>query len=274
MFFPRITLPTRTSDKSSTLIDNIFSNDVDMIDTSGVLVEQISDPQIIFTRHINKYYLEKNNKFTTVETKDKLSMQNFVDELKQLNIYDQAALHNDVNPTENYQIFYQLLNYAKNKHLPTKTVQYNKEKHYKSKWITGALLKSINTKAKLYKTLAKTDSQSVIYQTLKKDFQQFQKTLKSTIRIAKKMYFHKTFNLCKGDIKKTWLIINKTLSNKKTSDLSQSCRIGNKLILDPNKIANEFNKYFINIGKQISNQIVPTQSSSLILLHQLTNDLN
>ena len=66
--------------------------------------------------------------------------------------------------------------------------------------------------------------------------------------------------LYKGDIKKTWLIINKTLSNKKTSYLSQSFSIGNKLISDPNEIVNKFNKYFINIGKQISNQIVPTQS--------------
>ena len=82
----------------------------------------------------------------------------------------------------------------------------------------------------------------------------------TTIRMAKKMYLHRTFNLYKGDIKKTWLIINETLSNKKTSDLSQSFRIGNKLISDPNEIANELNKYFINIGKQILKQIVPTQS--------------
>ena len=124
-----------------------------------------------------------------METKDELSMQNFVDELKQLNICDQVALHNDANPTDNIQIFSQLLNYAKNKHLPTKTVKYNNKKHYKSKWITGSLLKSINTKDKLYKTLAKTDSHCVIYQTLKKDFQQFQKTLKSTIRMSKKFIF-------------------------------------------------------------------------------------
>ena len=129
-------------------------------------------------------------------------------------------MYNDVNHTDNYKKFSQLLNYANNKHLNTKTVNYNKKKHYKFKWITGAILKSINTKDKLYKTLAKTDSQSVIYQTLKKDFQQFQKTLKCTIRMARKMYFHRTFNSYKGNIKKTWLIINNTLSNKKTSDLS------------------------------------------------------
>ena len=78
--------------------------------------------------------------------------------------------------------------------------------------------------------------------------------------MAKQMYFHRTFNLYKGDIKKTWLIINKTLNNKKTSDLSQFFSIGNKLTSDPNEIANEFNEYFINIGKQILNQIVSTQS--------------
>ena len=53
---------------------------------------------------------------------------------------------------------------------PLKQLDIIKKKHYKSKWITGAILKSINTKDKLYKTLAKTDSQSVIYQTLKKRF--------------------------------------------------------------------------------------------------------
>ena len=60
---------------------------------------------------------------------------------------------------------------------------------------------------------------SVIYQTLKKNFQQFQKTLKFTIRMVKKNYFHRTFNLYKGDIKKAWLIINKTLSNKKKTQI-------------------------------------------------------
>ena len=83
------------------------------------------------------------------------------------------------------------------------------------------------------------------------------------------MYFHRTFNLYKGDIKKTWLIINIALSNKKTSDLSQSFSIGNKLTSDPNEIANEF-KYFFNFGKQISNQIVPTQS----LQSYLTSPIN
>ena len=63
------------------------------------------------------------------------------------------------------------------------------------------------------------------------------------------MYFHRTFKLYKGDIKKTWLIVNKALSKKQTSDLSQIFTIGNKLTSNSNEIANEFNKYFINIGK-------------------------
>ena len=41
------------------LIDNIFSNDVDIIDTSEVLAKQISDHQIIFTRLIKKNIKKK-----------------------------------------------------------------------------------------------------------------------------------------------------------------------------------------------------------------------
>ena len=42
-FFPKITLPTRLSDHSSTLIDNIFTNNIDEASTSGILLT-LSDP--------------------------------------------------------------------------------------------------------------------------------------------------------------------------------------------------------------------------------------
>ena len=47
-FFPKITLPTRISDNSSTLIDNIFTNNIEEADISGILLNHISDHQMIF----------------------------------------------------------------------------------------------------------------------------------------------------------------------------------------------------------------------------------
>ena len=47
-FIPKITLPTRISEHSSTLIDNIFTSNIDENESSSILLNQISDHQIFF----------------------------------------------------------------------------------------------------------------------------------------------------------------------------------------------------------------------------------
>ena len=78
-------------------------------------------------------------------------MREFLRELEDINIYDKLEQLNDSNPQDNYDRFITLINDAKEKHLPKKTVKFNKRKHKKSKWMTYGILKSINTKDKLYK---------------------------------------------------------------------------------------------------------------------------
>ena len=48
-FFKKITLPTRLSDNSSTLIDNMFTNNIEEADISGILLNHISGHQMMFT---------------------------------------------------------------------------------------------------------------------------------------------------------------------------------------------------------------------------------
>ena len=48
-FYPKITLPTRITNRSSTLIDNILTNVYDDNHISGILINKISDHQPIFT---------------------------------------------------------------------------------------------------------------------------------------------------------------------------------------------------------------------------------
>ena len=77
----------------------------------------------------------------------------FADELKNLNIYDKMEKNINCCPQDNYEVFASLVKFATEKHLPSKIVKYNKRKHMKSKWMTDDILKSINTKDKLYKIL-------------------------------------------------------------------------------------------------------------------------
>ena len=50
-FYPKITLPTRFSHLNATLIDNVFSNlNLNTLDdTSGILINKLSDHQPYFT---------------------------------------------------------------------------------------------------------------------------------------------------------------------------------------------------------------------------------
>ena len=49
------------------------------------------------------------------------------------------------NPNDNYELFENVLLYAKNRHLK-KYLQFCKKKHKKTRWITDDIHKSINTK--------------------------------------------------------------------------------------------------------------------------------
>ena len=52
---------------------------------------------------------------------------------------------------ENYDKFIEIVLSAKAKHLPTKKKKFNRHKHRIQKWVTKGIIKSINTKDKMYK---------------------------------------------------------------------------------------------------------------------------
>ena len=90
-------------------------------------------------------------------------------------------------------------------HLPKKVVRFNKKKHKKAKWLTSGTLKSINTKATMYKTLIKTNIEDEInYANLKTDFNNYKKILRRSINEAKRQYYLRTFELYKNNIKQTY----------------------------------------------------------------------
>ena len=260
-FFPRITLPTRLSETTNctnTLIDNILTNDIDDNNKSksGILINDISDHKMIFTFQEDRSFIEKHEKFVEIETYNESAVQNFIDELKSLNIHDQLNNTMMHDPQKNYEIFSQLVKFAKEKHLPKKRVKYDKKKHKKCKWMTSGILKSINMKDKMYKTLIQTDiTNETLYNTLKETFKSYRTALRKSIREAKRMYYVKTFDRYKNDIKKTWSVINEGL-NRNSKGLSQNVFVvENRTITDPDEIANYFNNYFINIGYLLSEQI-------------------
>ena len=65
----------------------------------------------------------------------------------------------------------------------------------------------------------------------------------------------------KNDIKQTWTIIKDTLQNKAREELPNKYLLNDRTLTNMDEIANEFNKYFINIGRLLSEQIISGHSS-------------
>ena len=136
--------------------------------------------------------------------------------------------------------------------------------------MTNGILKSTDTKDKLYKKLVKMDMEDVQYTRLKAEFIHCKNTLRRSINAAKRLYYLRTFALYRNDIKQTWSVIKDTMQKKLHSAPSNKFILNNATIADPDEIANEFNKYFINIGRALSDEIQSIHSSQDYLPQQNT----
>ena len=93
------------------------------------------------------------------------------------------------------------------------------------------------------------------------EFKSYYNTLRRSIKEAKRLYYARTFAIYKNDIKQTWTIIKDTLHRKTKCELPNQFFIGNRAVTNPDEIANEFNEYFVNIGRLLSEQITSPHTS-------------
>ena len=78
------------------------------------------------------------------------------------------------------------------------------------------------------------------------------------------------FTLHKNDIKKTWSLINSTITNKSKIKFHCEFDLDGKIIINSDEIADAFNEYFVNIGRKLSYQMIPVHQHS----HYLNNETN
>ena len=161
-YFPNITLSTRLTDTSNTLIDNVFTNSAKFEAVSRILINNISDHQPIFTiikipreRVIIHTNISSDNQTTyTVpklssgtKSKAKFTPPNrrlYIDKFRedvQINLVPNTD--NTYDESDNYKGLVKSKSDAQRKQIDSKRFKYNKYKHKKCKWITFGLLKSI-----------------------------------------------------------------------------------------------------------------------------------
>ena len=145
-FYQKITRPTRISENSNTLIDNIFTNNLGNKHTSGILTSPIADHFMNFCILEGDQHISQNSRYIEIESITANSIQNFKKSISKADIISKIDTSISANPNTNYNILSSIISNSKDSHIPRKIRKLNKRKHKIKTWMTDELLNQINNK--------------------------------------------------------------------------------------------------------------------------------
>ena len=242
---PHIDQPTRITNSTQTLIDNIFSNNYND-SLNGTIYSDISDHLPIFTiSRIKTPIMSNKNNLGFHRKETKPNIDSLIADLSQEEWQD-VYVEADVNSA--YNVFIKKIRNLYDKNVPLVRNSSGKLRN-KQPWITRGILKSILTRNRLYKLSLKQPND-----VNRKKYKTYRNKLTSIIRLSRKMHFTQKLENSKGNTELMWKTIN-TLLNKQNSHSTDEFIVNDHKLSDPKQIANSFNTYFTNIGANLAYNI-------------------
>ena len=252
-FIPKITVPTRVTHKSATLIDHIFVNEAQANSShSGTIKISMTDHyfNFIFLGNSKKW---KYPKKVTYRPYSETNIKRF----------DEALRNHDFNyllqlddPNAAYDNLMETYNTILDDVIPMKTVRFNKHKHNLKPWVTSSIRESIKYRDKLHQKLKKTKSVPR-RQILEKAYNDYRAFLHKVIKSARRKYERQLFENCRRDSKLIWDNINKILgrNNHKINIPDEINDENGSKLSNLRDIANGFNEYYVNVGPNLARKI-------------------
>ena len=251
-FYPMINKPTRVHGNRSSIIDNIYTN-ISNVPVSGLFKTNFSDHYSIFCiTHFNSLAVRAKE-----ITKREFSNTNIQEFNKALSSHNWELLYDDDNFEQSFSYFYKKMLDVFNDKIPLKTIKlkYNN----RIPFLTNGLKKSIKQKHRLLEIYNKNPTD-----LNKANYAKHRNRLTSLLRVNERKYHENKLEINKDDSTKCWKIIKEVIGNNAgLKDQSSTIIINGKEIKDRQRICNEFNNYFINIGpklaKNFENSLNPMQ---------------
>ena len=228
-----------------TCIDNIMTTNPLCVEVTGTIEESVSHHSTVFSIS-NMLHGSSGKEAVAVhydysESKTEL----FINNLEKMSCENQLG--------HDLEDFLNIYNAKIDEIFKLKQPKFSKRNWKVNPWITDGLIISINKKEDLYNTWKGTTTKenpggdSHSYQT----YSSYRLTLKHAVTAAKTSYYHNKIGQYKGDLKKTWSVINE-LRGKRNSAVNTKFVINNQLINDRRVVANEFNKYFVSLAAKLN----------------------
>lgn len=253
-FQPHILKPTRITNHSATLIDNIYFNSLEHQAVSGSILSDISDHLPIFLI-INRLKVTMNKLPIYKRDYSKFDKEALISDLDAINWHEVLSSNNDIIDVNTlFQSFYSKVNNCINRHAPIRKLSRKETKHMCKPWITPGIKTSIKIKNKLYKKYLKSRS---IYDFTK--YKYYRNKISQLLRTSKQDYYQKYFQINNKNMKNIWCGIKELINLKsRGSNPPSKISIGNTTIKDPKAIAIAFNQHFSNIGRKLADSIPTT----------------
>ena len=261
-FYNLINKPTRVTENTSSIIDNIYTNASKTL-VNGIFKTDFSDHYSIFCVTDLTKPLVKNK--TVI--KREFNANNIRKFNETLNQTDWGPVYNLEDFNESYSYFQKKFDHALNLHFPLKTVEikYNNRIPY----ITRGIRQSIKQKHKLYDTYFKNPTD-----LNKANYKNHRNKLTSLLRIAERTFHEEQLEINVNDSTKCWKIIKEAVGqNSVINDDNCTFHINGNDVNDKQIISDEFNDYFVNIGPNLASNIDNT-SNPIEYVNDILNSIS
>ena len=247
---PLITLPTRITDTTATIIDHIStSHKSDTYDT-GIIQSSLSDHLPIFyvrhndtSRPLPKYV--KSRKINTETTRV------FTELITNTSF---ATVTEENRPKQAFDNFFNIIEKCVDEAFPDTTIKINTSNAPLNPWMTNGLMKSRKHKEKLFSKKIRNPTELNV-----KIFKNYNTIYNKIKRTSKRQYYDSKFKEFSSNMRKTWDTIREvTRTKKRKENMPDYFKNNGEIITGAASIAEGFNSFFSSIGPELANNISPS----------------
>ena len=238
--YPSTTIPTRVTENSHSLIDNIFST----LRTAMVSVitsdtfDHFPIHTVFNTARMSTPPVRTNQDLQVINLKEE-NLKLLNDELKKKVSWDSVLANEDEN--EGFEIFHNAFVAAyKTCCVKGKPRNRGRKNTPTCPWVTESLLMCINQKNKLWANYRNHPNRENLERC-----ETDKKLLHSVLRKAKRDYVNNKISETRKDGRKVWKVINSILRpNDKRAELPSRLLVNGEAVTEPTQVAKELGIFF------------------------------
>ena len=254
-FFPLITKPTRFPPLQSqmpSLLDHVWLNKLTNF-KSGILMLDFTDHCPIYCDIFIAKKTQQVDKKIKIEFRsmNEANHDHFVHLLSDFEFSSLSS--SDID--QYVHAFLDQINFLYQSAFPIKH-KFVSQKYLENPWITSNLKKLIHMKSTFFSLFRK----NLISRS---DNNHFKNKVKAIIDRVKNAYYKNLFERQRGNMAKTWKLINKLTSNRASRANIKSILYNNVEYTDDKSIADIFNNFFVNVARELDDNLPTTDIDPL-----------